>query len=76
MGTMMSFFRDGWEGEPKRTINAFTFQVNITKATSVNTILMIVVITSFVINAIYYAFILGPQGFLFALGKSLKPRVA
>ena len=69
---MMGFCRDGWEGEPKRTINAFTFQVNITKATSVNTIvLMIVVITSFVINAIYYAFILGPQGFPFALGKSL-----
>ena len=51
---MMGFCRDGWEGEPKRTINAFTFQVNITKATSVTTIvLMIVLITSFVMDAIY-----------------------
>ena len=60
---MIDFCRDGWEGEPKRTINAFTFQVNINTTTSLGTIfLIIVVITSFVlsINMILY---LAPRDF-------------
>ena len=69
---MIDFCRDGWEGEPKRTINAFTFQVNIN--TSLGTIFLIIeVITSFVsfvlsINMIFYSAL---TEFPFALPKAL-----
>ena len=42
---MVTIYRDGWEGEPKRTINAFTFQVNININTFVNTIILIIIIS-------------------------------
>ena len=44
---MVTIYRDGWEGEPKRTVNAFTFQVNININinTFVNTIILIIIIS-------------------------------